>query len=305
MPVKIRKTVYIVPGLLSALFHAGTVTLVCLFTKPVPNIPCHAVKLEIREVRAHFPEDRTIPGTQKQAPEAVVGTGSHHITGPDQTLLLHQDPLYLVSEQDKTPPDAFFHDRLIAFNRQLHDDLRIRSRNLHARSLDANSGSRIYDADRRNQMLLPLHGDQVKTRLQSRSTVFNFIPDRAQIRILDLLFRVSGATQNDVYIQSDSVFLSFREMENSLERLFESGWISREKISPEHNFMFFGIPIEMSRKNRKNPVYLYKPLISRETLIRYLQSVKQQCIDDSVGTDSTATGIRELNENLCTLVQQD
>jgi hypothetical protein len=53
----------------------------------------------------------------------------------------------------------------------------------------------------------------------------------------------------------------------------ERGLVERQQISPRHEFTVFGVAaIEMSARNRKNREYLYRPKISRQTMLTFLDA---------------------------------
>jgi hypothetical protein len=126
----------------------------------------------------------------------------------------------------------------------------------------------------------PGGGDAGGSRKEERNqTKFDFLPSEAQIHALTALYRKPKATQNDLYLELDpstptTVVLFNRE----LDALVAKGFVSRKKVSPENLFViglpFGGIPIEMSRKNRLNPVYEYKSMVPKGTLMAFLQSTE-------------------------------
>jgi hypothetical protein len=91
------------------------------------------------------------------------------------------------------------------------------------------------------------------------------------------LYKKGKATQTDLYLALDpSIPMTAATLNRQLDFLVEKGLVTRKKISPEN---LFGIAtplgvigIEMSRKNRLNPVYEYKSQVDREKLLAYLQS---------------------------------
>jgi hypothetical protein len=114
---------------------------------------------------------------------------------------------------------------------------------------------------------------------EKNETRFDFLPSEVQIRALTALYRKPKATQNDLYLELDSstpttVVLFNRE----LDALVAKGFMARKIVSPQNLFViglpFGGIPIEMSRKNKLNPVYEYKSMVPRGTLMAFLQSTE-------------------------------
>jgi len=106
---------------------------------------------------------------------------------------------------------------------------------------------------------------------------FDFIPTRAQIEALAYLFRNDEATQIDLYANLDSAAgVTARHFDDELDFLVRKGFVTRKKISPRHTLMVgaggIAVPIELSRKNRLNPVWDYQPRVDRIRLRHYLQS---------------------------------
>lgn len=123
-------------------------------------------------------------------------------------------------------------------------------------------------------LLLPLTGllDSEKSE-KPNPPRFNFIPTVTQIQLLNVLFEKNKATQLAIYENLDTDIPATAEMvDHELEFLVEKGFLSRKKISPEQLFMLFGIPIEMSKKNRLNPLYQYSVQVDKKKLMTYLQA---------------------------------
>ena len=104
-------------------------------------------------------------------------------------------------------------------------------------------------------------------------TQFDFIPSESQISAMAYLYKNERGTQLDIYRNIETSRPITAEILNrNLDFLFKKGFLIRIKISPENIFSLFGIPIEMSAKNRKNPVYLYEPKVDKNKIIDFLQS---------------------------------
>jgi hypothetical protein len=106
---------------------------------------------------------------------------------------------------------------------------------------------------------------------------FDFLPDETHVQAMSTLYKRGKATQKDLYLDLDpSIPMTAALFDKQLEFLVEKGFVTRKKISPENLFGIatpFGvIPIEMSRKNKLNPVYEYKSQVDREKLLAFLQS---------------------------------
>lgn len=104
-------------------------------------------------------------------------------------------------------------------------------------------------------------------------TQFDFIPSASQISAMAYLYKNEKATQLDIYRNLETTRpLTAERLNQNLDFLFNKGFLFREKISPENIFSLFGIPIEMSAKNRKNPIYLYESKVDKNKIIDFLQS---------------------------------
>lgn len=102
---------------------------------------------------------------------------------------------------------------------------------------------------------------------------FDFIPSDNQIQAMAVAFDQGSANQMDMYAKlSNDQPITAEGFNHSLDLLVKKGFLARKKISPQAIFTLFGIPIEMSAQNRRNPLYLYTPKIEKNKLIDYLQS---------------------------------
>lgn len=169
--------------------------------------------------------------------------------------------------------------------------------------------------DKRNQgvkpLMLPLGTFSKLSENKSKKQIspqFDFIPTEAQIQALSLLYKKKKATQLDIYSALDTTLpITAEGLNQNLNVLVKKGFLLQKKISPANTFSFFGIPIEMSRKNRLNPVYLYQPKVSRTKIMTYLQSrlylLKEKL--RSVPTDSSTIipKIQDLQEKIQILIE--
>jgi hypothetical protein len=102
---------------------------------------------------------------------------------------------------------------------------------------------------------------------------FDFLPSTAQVSAMSVLFNKKKATQSELYAQIPPDLPITQEMLNrEMDMLIEKGFVKRKQVSPQNILYVFGMPFEMSSKNRKNPVYLYKPNVGREKLMAFLYS---------------------------------
>jgi hypothetical protein len=129
---------------------------------------------------------------------------------------------------------------------------------------------------------------------------FDFFPSETHVQAMAALYKKGKATQKDLYLELDPAVPMTAEFFNGeLDFLVQKGFMTRKKISPENIFGIatpFGvIPIEMSRKNRLNPVYEYKSQVDQGKLLAFLQShefLLKERMRASASADSA--GIRSL-----------
>ncbi len=109
------------------------------------------------------------------------------------------------------------------------------------------------------------------------SVQLDFMPDPVHMMIMANLFDQGTAHQNNIYASlPDSVRITAEKLDESLEFLYKKGLLTRKKISAEHKIIALFFPIEMSQKNRKNPLYLYRPAVDKTTLKIYLNSLRNE-----------------------------
>jgi|GEM_PF-3504381 len=128
---------------------------------------------------------------------------------------------------------------------------------------------------------------------------FNFIPTEDQARAMAYLFKHKHGTQLDMYpaMKTQKPITAVR-FDRSMKKLTEKGFVYREKISPENLFVVatpvVAVPIEMSAKNRKNPVFNYTLNVERKKVLAYLDSrlLKYTEILKKFPVDSTRTKSR-------------
>jgi hypothetical protein len=114
---------------------------------------------------------------------------------------------------------------------------------------------------------------KAKKKKSLRRLLMSFEPSPVQLETLSLLSQKIEATQLDLYpLLSESPPILMEQFNRSLDELVIRGFLTKKKISPQNIFTFFYIPIEMSSKNRKNPVYLYALTVEPEELKNYLQT---------------------------------
>ncbi len=106
------------------------------------------------------------------------------------------------------------------------------------------------------------------------------IPTDMEIDILKVLWVEGGATASEIYSKLDTGTVIFaEELQDVLANMVDRGFLDRKQLSPANEFSLFGIAkIELSSKNRKNKVYLYWPIVTREKLFTYLDAQRYMAL---------------------------
>jgi predicted transcriptional regulator len=99
------------------------------------------------------------------------------------------------------------------------------------------------------------------------------IPSEVEIDVMNVLWKKNAATSMEIYADLDSVNLTALDLQQTLAVMADRGLVDRQQISPRHEFTILGaIPIEMSGKNRKNREFLYRPQVTRQTMLTFLDA---------------------------------
>ncbi len=114
-------------------------------------------------------------------------------------------------------------------------------------------------------------------KVEQNPPKFDFLPNPVQLNAMTLLYKMKQATQVDLYADLDgSLLVTAEGLNANLEYLVKKGFLKRKKVSPENPLaigsLFGSATIEMSRKNKLNPLYLYTPTVDRTTLISFFQA---------------------------------
>ncbi len=126
----------------------------------------------------------------------------------------------------------------------------------------------------------------------------DFMPDPVHVMIMAHLFDQGTAHQNNIYASlPDSVKITAEILNQSLEFLYKKGILTRKKISAENKLIVLFFPIELSQKNRKNPLYLYEPAIKKTTLKIYLNSLRKEP-QESENINTKLANVQKLVEML-------
>lgn len=162
------------------------------------------------------------------------------------------------------------------------------------------TGFRISD-------LVPKRSKKIQNTLD-----LDFIPTDTQIRALHVLYENGPVQDTDLYprIQTEQ-YKTYDQYRHAMDHMVNKGLISRKKVSPEHLFILFVVPVEINSKNRKNLEYQYEPLVPRETLIDLLQARRYALMhsfgnpNENVNTDSSVihSQISDVTNKLKILLQ--
>jgi len=108
---------------------------------------------------------------------------------------------------------------------------------------------------------------------------FDFIPSLNQIHALCLLGEKDGFTGPELYSQTGTGGCTMETWEKEMEGLFRKGFVRRKLVSPRNELTLFGIPVELSGKNRRNRVYRYESAVTRGEILTYLNSRRFLLLD--------------------------
>lgn len=99
------------------------------------------------------------------------------------------------------------------------------------------------------------------------------IPSELEIDIMKVLWQKQEATGSAIYAQISSAQLTAVDLQRVLDAMTERGLLERRQISPRHEFTILGtFVIEESKLNRKNREYIYRPQVTRQTMLTFLDA---------------------------------
>lgn len=115
-----------------------------------------------------------------------------------------------------------------------------------------------------------------------------FIPSNLQLSVLNTLWQENSATQLDVYAGIDpEIPITAEKLNVQLDRMVNLGLVERKLISPQHLFMILSplkaFQVEMSSRNRKNRVYLYRPRVKRREIFQLILARYYRVKNEGVG----------------------
>ncbi|MDZ7319325.1 MAG: hypothetical protein ONB11_09240 [candidate division KSB1 bacterium] len=99
------------------------------------------------------------------------------------------------------------------------------------------------------------------------------LPTRAELDILELLWIKDNVQDTTLYSCLDTTMaITMEDMNRLLEGMIRKGLVSRKIVSPRHEFNAFGVLIEMSAQNRRNRIYQYHALVSRDLMRTFIDA---------------------------------
>jgi predicted transcriptional regulator len=144
---------------------------------------------------------------------------------------------------------------------------------------------RIDEKFRRDQLGLPpmfnvgtLIGKGVKYLAEKlgagpSSNPLAVIPSELEIEVMSVLWEKNAATSREIYVDLDSAKLTAVDLQQALANMADRGLVDRQQISPRHELTILGVfAIEESSLNRKNREYLYRPKVTRQTMLSFLDA---------------------------------
>lgn len=98
------------------------------------------------------------------------------------------------------------------------------------------------------------------------------LPSDLEIEVLDQLWSEPLATDPELYIKLPPYLrITAEQFGQVLEEMVQAGLLARKQVSPQNLFTiltpFGATQIEMSPLNRKNRVFIYRPLVNRKELL--------------------------------------
>jgi hypothetical protein len=157
---------------------------------------------------------------------------------------------------------------------------------------------------------------QLLPKSQPQLPRIDFIPSKAEVEALTIIWNQPLATNQHIYANMDSsVRITAEDLDFALIGLTNKGLLTRKLISPRNEFSLQtpigGVGIEMSAQNRRNRVYQYQSQIDREDVLKFLNAALYQ-LNSGMRTQFQAAGdslavAKQLQERILGVIknQQD
>jgi hypothetical protein len=99
------------------------------------------------------------------------------------------------------------------------------------------------------------------------------IPSEVEIEVMNVLWKKDAVTSSEIYVNLDSINLTALDLQHTLANMADRGLLDRHQISPRHELSIFGVfTLEESSLNRKNREYLYRPKVTCQTMLSFLDA---------------------------------
>lgn len=124
-------------------------------------------------------------------------------------------------------------------------------------------------------LLIPVTPMQLPQQMTNQPLALRdyVLPTRAELELLELLWIKDNVQDTTLYSCLDSTMtITMEDLNQLLEGMTRKGLVSRKIVSPRHEFNAFGILIEMSAQNRRNRVYEYHALVTRELMRTFIDA---------------------------------
>ena len=147
--------------------------------------------------------------------------------------------------------------------------------------------------------------------METKPPRFDFLPNTVQLDALAIVGRMQHPTQLDIYATLSPAFrISADGLDAQLDQLVSKGFLSRKKISPQNllsvGTLFGGAQIEMSAKNRLNPLYAYTLNVDKTQILRFIDAqiylLKESLRDSRVDSLAVRAKIRGLETAMLAMI---
>lgn len=131
------------------------------------------------------------------------------------------------------------------------------------------------------------------------------LPSHEEYQVLKILWLKEDVMDTTIYTCVDtSLNLTMSILNGILETMHKKRLVTRKQVTPRFEFNAFGVPIEMSRKNLKNKVYIYHSSVDQTKLKHFINAAAYEVSQDSSrlkksdlrATRQDATLLNELNK---------
>jgi hypothetical protein len=262
------------------------------------------------EKSAPVPEPETKPSSPIRNPDQPELTEQTETDEPEQSLLFKpvDDRQFIIATLDTTrKTEMLIKDTTQAsdyqFQLQLFKELHLQKdikpgKDRMEAQIDArNHGGSLLKAS--DGGMFSLSGSRTRMRGKPR---FDFIPTETEAKIIAILSDDSARTTMDIYRHISIISITLGGLEQNLKHLFDKGLLIQKKVSPENKFNFFGIGIELSNTNRKNPVYEYTLRIERTKMIAWVESHQLWLEDQLAEAVTDTTGLPQKISGMDTIL---